>query len=125
MHHRRRAPSRRAAAERVAGTRAQWTAEGAPRLAPRAAASEPLRGAVGPRLGDRGAADGRTAPSVRERVADVGLGGALLGLLGALLGEAFAGASLGGGLILRERRLARRLVALGPPPPHRQPSPSP
>ncbi|MCA0146375.1 hypothetical protein [Blastococcus sp. LR1] len=50
--------------------------------------------------------------SRREQVTEVGLGAALLGVVGALLGPAVTGASLGGGLSRRDRRLARRLRAL-------------
>jgi hypothetical protein len=53
--------------------------------------------------------------SRRERITEVGLGAALLAAIGALLGPAAAGASLGGGLSWRERRLARRLLALTTP----------
>jgi hypothetical protein len=61
-------------------------------------------------------------PSARQRIVDAGLGAALLTLLGALLGPAFVGGSLGGGPSLSERRLARRIVALGPPPPAHHPA---
>jgi hypothetical protein len=56
-------------------------------------------------------------PSSRERIAEAGLGAALLAAIGALLGPAAAGASLGGGLSWRERRLARRILTLSPPSP--------
>ena len=51
----------------------------------------------------------------RERIAEAGLGPVLLATIGALLESAAIGASLGTGLSRRERRLARRIVALGPP----------
>ena len=55
-------------------------------------------------------------PYPRERLAEAGLGAALLGIVGALLGPAFVGGSLSGAGGVRERRLARTLVTLGPPP---------
>ncbi len=56
-------------------------------------------------------------PSRRERITEAGLGAAVLAVIGALFGPAAAGASLGGGLSWRERRLARRLLTLTPPTP--------
>ncbi|MCW2902073.1 MAG: hypothetical protein JWO67_4338 [Streptosporangiaceae bacterium] len=54
-------------------------------------------------------------PSSRERIADLGIGAAIMAVIGALLGPVAAGGFLGGGLSWPERRLARRLLALGPP----------
>ena len=54
-------------------------------------------------------------PSSRERLVNVGLGAGLLAIVGPLLGPAFVGGSLSGDGGLRQRRLARRIVALGPP----------
>jgi hypothetical protein len=54
-------------------------------------------------------------PSGRQRIAEVGLGAALLAAVGALLGPAAAGAFLGGSLSWPEQRLARRILALTPP----------
>jgi hypothetical protein len=56
-------------------------------------------------------------PSRRERITEAGLGAVLLAAIGALLGPAAAGASLGGGLSWQERRLARRILTLTPPTP--------
>jgi hypothetical protein len=56
-------------------------------------------------------------PSRRERITEAGLGAVLLASIGALLGPAAAGASLGGELSWPERRLARRILALAPPSP--------
>ena len=53
-------------------------------------------------------------PSRTERIAQLGPGAALLAVVGALLGPAAAGSSLGGGLSWRERRLARRILGLSP-----------
>ena len=55
-------------------------------------------------------------PSGRRRVSGLGLGAALLAVIGALLGPA-AGALRVGGLSRRDRRLARRVLASTPPPP--------
>ena len=53
-------------------------------------------------------------PSGRERMVDVGIGAVILAVIGALLGPLAAGGFLGGALSWPERRLARRILALGP-----------
>jgi hypothetical protein len=54
-------------------------------------------------------------PSGRERIADLGIGAAILAVIGVLVGPIATGGFLGGGSGRPERRLVGRILALGPP----------